>query len=297
MEREECGPKRHFYNPLDIEGACLKYQPGYLVPKISMPDDLSEEAFKDSRAATMPITIYALEGAHGVGKTTLSKILGNLYFHVVEEDFMDIFSNFILPDNEPHNCMVEIAWASMQIINLVNMANNIRREIMMDPTRQDCFFLDRCFLTGYVYGAMSPETRTWYLKIFMDVVESMRINYNIDFKIIRLKPIDDEDHFDHIIERLEADTDGIRKDLKEGSREHLDRINAGYDNLEKMGIIDAVFETSYETDENEDGENLVVFPIGRFFETIGLERMAEHYHGLKIKYMPKNDQLAGIVKE
>lgn len=297
MEWEDSVSKE-FRNPLNIDGACAAYQPGYLVPKILMPDDTSEEAFKDSACATRRITVYALEGAHGVGKTTLSKILDKLYFHVVEEDFIDVFSNFILPGDESHNCMVEIAWASMQIINLVNMANNIRREMMMDPTANDCFFLDRCFLTGSVYGVMSDEMRTWYLKIFKDVIESMRDHYNIDFKVIRLKAVSEEDNFAHIQKRMEINEDQkLRKELKEDQIEHLRAVNDGYDKLEKEGYIDYVFPVQYADPLYDDGEEEIAFPIGRFFETIKLDRMLDHYKGISILYNPKEDGLCGIKKD
>lgn len=283
--------KQEFTNPLNIEGACEDYQPGYLVPRITMPDPESEQFFKDSPASKQTITIYALEGAHGAGKTTLTHILRNLNFHIVEEDFMDVFANFILPGDDSHNCLVEVAWASMQIINLVNMAANIRREILMDPTRFNAFFLDRCFLTGYVYGVMPPKIRKWYLKLFQDCIQSMKTNYNIDFRVIRIKPKDEEEHWKHIQRRVHYDTTGVRKQLKEAEKSHLDNINAGYDQLEEQGLIDYVFDMEYGDTIDPD---IVKFPIGRFFECIHFDMLAERYSGAELLYHTQDDELVGF---
>lgn len=255
-----------------------------------MPDKQSEDFFRESPAASRRITIYALEGAHGVGKTTLTRILRLLNFHVVEEDFMDVFANFILPGDDAHNCMVEIAWASMQIINLVNMANNIRREILLDPTRFACFFLDRCFLTGSVYGAMDEETRTWYLRIFGSCIASLKTHYNIDFRVVRMKPVSSENHFEHICKRLAADKSGIRKELHEADRAHLDRINAGYDELEQRGAIDYTFDVSF----SDTVGPCIAFPLGRFFGCIGERALAERYRGTSVLYDPHEDDLCGL---
>lgn len=281
-----------FADPLAIDELCAAYRPGYLVPRISMPDAESERAFKESTAATRPITVYALEGTHGAGKTTLGKILRSLNFHLIEEDFIDVFSNFILPDDPSHNCLVEIAWASMQIINLVNMANNIRREILMDPTRFDCFFIDRCFLTGYLYGEMDEETKAWYLNIFNNCIKSLREKYNINFKIVRIKPADSAQHFQHIQHRLEGHDGDVRTQLHEAEREHFERINAGYDEAERLKLIDYIFESTY----TQLGGNLIAVELGKFFKSIKDKRLTERYKGLNITYDTEHEICVGFRK-
>lgn len=280
-----------FRNPLDIDGAISEYRPGYLVPRIKMPCDEDEQTFKQSSSTKRKIRAIALEGTHGVGKSTMCKVLRLLGYHVIEEDFIDVFSNFIVPGNPSHNCLVEIAWASMQIINLMNMANNIRRELVMDPTAHDVFFMDRCFMTGYVYGVMDEKTRKYYMRLFKNAIDDLKSDYNIDFEIIRLKAADVDAHFAHIQSRLSEDKTGVREELHEAEREHFDKIEEEYDTLEYIeGMFNHVFIVNFKELENGD----IVLPMGEFFETLGIKGMAAPYSDIDLTYSPKEDCLTGI---
>ena len=188
----------------------------------------------------------------------------------------------------------------MQIINLVNMANNIRREILLDPTSFNAFFLDRCFLTGYVYGAMSTKTRKWYLQIFEDCVASMKKNYNIDFRVVRIKPKNSDEHWEHIQARAAKDESGLRTELHETERAHFDLINDGYDALETDGKIDFVFETEFTPNDPSAPrarDRSIKFPIGRFFETIEYDMLAERYKDSVLTYDPLYNEFDEIEAE
>lgn len=279
-----------FNNPLDIEDAIRKYKPGYLVPRIVMPAPDDEEAYQKSSNANRKIRVIALEGTHGVGKSTMCKVLRNLGYHVVEEDFIDVFSNFIVPGNDSHNCLVEIAWASMQIINVMNMANNIRREIVMDPSAHDVFFMDRCFMTGYVYGIMDEKTRKWYMRLFKKAIEDLKKDYNIEFEIVRLKALDPEEHFEHIQKRLEGDSTKVRKELHEAEREHFDRVEEAYTQLEWDNEFTSTFSVKFM--ETPVGD--IIVPVGRFFASIGIEKEAEVYKDIDLLFQPLSGCLVGI---
>lgn len=255
-----------------------------------MPSATDEHIFLESAAAKRKIRVIALEGAHGVGKTSLAQVLELLGFHVLREDFMDVFSNFFIPGNAQHNCLVEIAWASMQITNIVNMANNIRRELIMNPTAFDTFVVDRCFLTGYVYGQMTDETRKWYLTLFTDAVKDLQEHYNIEFSFIRMRPIDSASHYERILKRLNNDETGIRKELNEADADHLINVNKGYDALQDQGII----EREYLFDYIDVGIGYIAIPIGRFFDAAGMPALAERYKDLHLIYNPNENCLMGL---
>ena len=254
-------------SPLRIEQAIRDHKPGFVIPKLSIPDVEEERRFlEDREARNRKITCYALEGVHGVGKTTLCDLLEQYGYHVIREHFMNTFSNFIKEGNDKHNCLVETAWASMQILNIVNMANDIRREIFLYPEEADFFFVDRTFLTGIAYGVMSREMNYYYRTLFDDAIEALKNEYNIELKIVRLMPEDPEEHFQRILRRItvnvkEGDT---RTSLHEADRSHFDKISAEYQKFSQY--FDYTWFPKYYSRDN--GRIVYIF-IDEFLDTIG----------------------------
>lgn len=283
---------QYFNDPSDIEDARSRYMPGYLVPRIHMPSQIDEELFLKSAAAKRTIKVVALEGTHGVGKTTMLNVLDLLGFHVIREEFMNIFSNFFLPNNKPHNCLVEIAWASQQVINIINMASAIRRELIVKPSAFDVFFVDRTFLTGYAYGVMTDSMKMHYLDLFSNAITTLKDDYNIEFYAVRFKPPSLDVLFKHIQSRLIKDksTSDIRKTLNEADRTHMETISECYDKLEEDGFFKFVYNSVYNT--LPDGN--IVLPMDKFFESIGLDDIAKSYKDFTVEYNPKCNLIDGL---
>lgn len=222
-----------------------------------------EQKFQESPQAKQDIFVLILEGVHGIGKTTLLNQLRYAGFNVINEHFLNTFSNFILPPTDEkkvdHNCAVEFAWAGQQMINIVNLATNLRRKIYkracLDLPRKpydDLIVVDRCYLTGAAYGHFS-ESFDNFLKVFQGAYAQIEETHNIHPIYTYLKCDDLMKVFEHINQRIDGAKVHLseeeakkRQQLKEQDLKFLKEKHDRYERFNKDGIFNIIVYQDYD---------------------------------------------------
>lgn len=244
----------------------LRFKPEPILSVITnapFEDKRVEQEFLKSPQAKQDIFVLILEGVHGIGKTTLLKQFKYAGFNVINEHFLNTFSNFILPpDSEKkvdHNCAVEFAWAGQQMINIVNLATNLRREIYkrkcLDLPRKcydDIIVVDRCYLTGAAYGHFS-ESFDNFLKVFKNAFAQIEETHNIHPIYTYLKCDDLMKVFKHINQRIDTAKVHLteeeakkRKQLKEQDLKFLKEKHDKYEQFNEDGIFNIIVYQDYD---------------------------------------------------
>lgn len=234
-----------------------------VIPNRPFKNKLIEEQFNKSPQYVQDIFVLILEGVHGIGKTTLLNQLRYAGFNVINEHFLNTFSNFILPPtNEKkvdHNCAVEFAWAGQQMINIVNLATNLRRKIYrrrcLDKPRKtydDVIVVDRCYLTGAIYGHFS-ESFDNFLKVFKGAFSQMEETHNIHPIYCYLKADNISTVFEHINKRIDykesfikEEEVGKRIELREQDFNFLCEKHERYEKFCKDDFFDIIVYQDYD---------------------------------------------------
>ena len=234
-----------------------------VVPNEPFQNKLMEEQFKKSPYYKCDIFVVLIEGVHGIGKTTIIKQLSLAGFNVLNEHFLNTFANFILPPTNKnrvdHNCAVEFAWAGQQMINIVNLAINMRRRMYrrrcLDKPRKpydDVIFVDRCYLTGAAYGHFSKSFDD-FLDIFRAAFAQMEETHNIHPIYCYLKPAKIMDVYTHIAKRIDYKQSFIKEDeaekrtvLKERDYEFLVDKHKIYEKFCKDQFFDLIVYQDYD---------------------------------------------------
>ena len=224
-----------------------------------------ESTFQSSNISHFPIIVVALEGVHGIGKTTLINGLKKHGVNVIEEHFLNTFSNFILPpitkQKIEHNCAVEYAWSGQQLLNIINLAANIRRDIytkFLFKQKLHKFFniiaVDRCFLTGAAYGNFEDHSTDLYqpfLRVFTKAFKEIRESHNIFTYFCYVRNPDVDKIFEHVQSRLkslDSKTDNSsekRKQLNEENKTFLQQKIDAYEKFLTDGYFTHVLQQNY----------------------------------------------------
>lgn len=270
MEREDIQQAlMHKIDPMIFRGKgreALKCKPEPILSVISnapFENKNVEQDFQKSPQAKQDIFVLILEGVHGIGKTTLLNQLRYAGLNVINEHFLNTFSNFILPPTDEkkvdHNCAVEFAWAGQQMINIVNMATNLRRKMYkracLDLPRKpydDLIVVDRCYLTGAAYGHFS-ESFDNFLKVFQGAYIQIEETHNIHPIYTYLKCDDLMKVFEHINNRIDSAKTFLtdeeakkRRQLKEQDLMFLKQKNSRYEKFNDQGIFDIIIYQDYD---------------------------------------------------
>lgn len=270
MEREDIQKElMQEIDPLIARGKgeeALRFKPEPILSVVTnapFEDKRVEQEFLKSPQAKQDIFVLILEGVHGIGKTTLLKQFKYAGFNIINEHFLNTFSNFILPpDSEKkvdHNCAVEFAWAGQQMINIVNLATNLRRKIYrrkcLDLPRRpydDVIVVDRCYLTGAAYGHFS-ESFDNFLKVFRGAFAQIEETHNIHPIYTYLKCDDLMKVFKHINQRIDGAKVHLseeeakkRQQLKEQDLKFLKEKHDRYERFNKDGIFNIIVYQDYD---------------------------------------------------
>lgn len=121
----------------------------------------------------------AIEGTHGIGKSTILSKLKDLGYYVLEEDFGKTYKSE-RGLTKWHLFSQELAWIGKRFEKIENIClNNVY-------SKDDIVFLDRSFLTPLIYSAISKVNKFMFGNICLEIMTKLEDLYGVSFKIIKI---------------------------------------------------------------------------------------------------------------
>lgn len=187
----------------------------------------------------MTIYIYALEGVHGVGKTTICSELKRHGFCIVdegfmqEEDFKDYISLF-KSSNKCHTFALELEWVGKMFKRICKLCAQHRNG--EKKLKGSIIITDRTYITPIIYGALTSLGELGFLTVCKDIIANIEKEFDAKFVNVYLERPDLESVYLRIITRLAEDP--VREKLKEDDFKHLSNVAREYDL--RRGLFDEI---------------------------------------------------------
>ena len=154
----------------------------------------------------MPVVI-AVEGIHGVGKSTFLQHLRELGRTVIDEEFM----NTTMQEFNPTGMARQTVWLADWITRIVNTTENMQR--------RNIIYVDRSMYSALMYNTDKDETRTMRFLIDRSLHELNEIGIHIHNIVFT-----DDTHkaWERIQKRLETEPE--RKQFNEHDKNHYNTV-------------------------------------------------------------------------
>ena len=153
------------------------------------------------------VVVVALEGIHGVGKTTVINMLKEAGRTVIGEEFMDTAMNKYSPTGIPR----QIVWLANWIQRVVRVAE--------DTQRRNILYIDRSMLSALMYNTVEKDKDVMEYIIQKSIGELK----DMGIKIYTILLTDDkQEAWTRIQERLEKEPH--RVEFNEHKIEHYKRV-------------------------------------------------------------------------
>jgi thymidylate kinase len=164
---------------------------------------------------------FVLEGMHGVGKSTTIKILKQLNYCVIEEDYLSLDNTSGLP---LQSYTTRLYWMSKRMRKMAQVLN------------ERFVFCDRSTMSSAIYSKHVDEMKMLYKackKMKSELVETGAKIFTV------LLWIDQITGWERVSKRLLSNKkkQKVREKLNEGSRDHYSDIWEKYDSIEFDHVI------------------------------------------------------------
>lgn len=197
------------------------------------------------------VTIIALEGTHGIGKSTiLNELHEKGYFilpelfnnheaeieNVIEEDanptkLMDRHSKY--PLKNYHIFAKEIKWTGAQFDELADLGEEWKRGLI--EFKDNLIFIDRSYLTPMIYGRLTQVNYFLFANICREMVRFLESEYAFYYKIVRIDRLLENEIDDQMtVIRKRAEKEPWRVELNELSDTWLWRCTLAYHQLDRV---------------------------------------------------------------
>lgn len=231
-----------------------------------------------------PINIMAIEGSHGVGKTTIINELEKQGYYVLQEGFLDTEHVSQLEDKDSktkpidalsilykdiytfgHTFAIELQWVGKMFEKLYNLIIEIRKGNI--KLKDNIIITDRSWITPLVYGDLSYLGISSFANICTMLINQLEI-FNVNYQIIKLYRNDKEIQFGEILKRIIREP--FRKALNEESYQWLLTIESKYRSLglliNHIIKLDPHYFTPIETEVEQVKEELVLLSQKKIWE-------------------------------
>ena len=224
------------------------------------------------------VTVIALEGTHGIGKSTILKALRKKGYYVLDELFdghSDEFDTTVVeedvkpkqmlderskyPFKNYHIFAKELKWTGEQFDKLADIGEKWRvGDIRL---KENLVFVDRSFLTPMIYGRLTEVNYFMFSNICRELIRFLECEYFMYYKIVRIDRLlanSIEDQMEVI--RRRAEREPWRIQLNELSANWLWRVSVSYMQLDRV-IDKLVMLNKYETDTPEEEADRILRAI------------------------------------
>lgn len=149
--------------------------------------------------------VIALEGSHGIGKSTLCDSLKNSGYCVLDEAFMDTMPEF------SSRCVTrQMAWTC----DWVKRVYEVSKE-------NKVVFVDRSPYSSAMYNE-DRSMRDVMVKLVDCIIDELRDSHNVNVETCLLYCESDDRHWSAVTKRLESEP--FRRDFGEHDRGHFQRL-------------------------------------------------------------------------
>ena len=215
------------------------------------------------------ITIIALEGTHGIGKTTILNELRKKGYFILDELFDGHSDDFDKPIEEDvkarqivnkqskypfknyHIFAKELKWTGEQFDRLADIGEKWKNGDI--HLKENLIFIDRSYLTPMIYGRLTEINYFMFSNICRELVRFLESEYSMYYKIVRIdrllvNTIEDQ----MTVIRKRAEKEPWRVSLNELSDSWLFRVSVSYQQLDR--VIDKLVILSRYGDETPEQE-------------------------------------------
>eukprot|EP00277_Geminigera_cryophila_P023886 CAMPEP_0179472012 /NCGR_PEP_ID=MMETSP0799-20121207/52131_1 /TAXON_ID=46947 /ORGANISM="Geminigera cryophila, Strain CCMP2564" /LENGTH=324 /DNA_ID=CAMNT_0021279975 /DNA_START=99 /DNA_END=1073 /DNA_ORIENTATION=+ len=193
------------------------------------------EAAHWKQAQDGQLTFVFLEGATGVGKSTLTYKLEKMGYRVVYEGFVDLCRIYAAKGYSPTSALLTLKWSSKLLEHMEKAQDAHAKGLIKD----DLVFFDRSFLTPAIYARGLPVAD------FMNqVMDEARASYPIVTVMCEADPYATKLRVGGRLFDSKADEKAVRESLGEEDATFQQEIVTRYEEMEKEGHFDLVLNTS-----------------------------------------------------
>lgn len=197
------------------------------------------------------LTVIALEGTHGIGKSTILNDLKKQGYWILNELFEgheDTFDTPIEEDVKPntnlnvyskypfknyHIFAKEIKWTGEQFDRLADIGE--RWQLGEIHPKDDIIFIDRSYLTPAIYGRLTEVNYFMFMNICRELVRYLEAEYAMYYKIVRIDRLTKDSLEDQMeVIRKRAKKEPWRVRLNELSVSWLWRVSVSYQQLDRV---------------------------------------------------------------
>lgn len=215
------------------------------------------------------VTIIALEGTHGIGKSTILNELRKKGYYILQELFeghTDEIENIIEENVNPTKIMdcqskyplknyhifaKEIKWTGDQFDKLSQLGEKWKAGDI--DFKDNLIFIDRSYLTPMIYGRLTQINYFMFSNICRELVRFLESEYSFYYKIVRIdRLLDNEIDDQMVVIRERAKREPWRVQLNELSDTWLWRCTIAYHNLDR--VIDKLIILNKYDDHTPDQE-------------------------------------------
>jgi len=188
------------------------------------------------------VVVVAIEGVHGVGKTTLINMLRERGRTVIDEEFMDTSMN----KYSPTKIARQIVWLANWIQRVVVAAENRQMKNILYPAQStNTLYIDRSMLSALIYNTVETDKNTLEYIIQKSIGELKEMGIHI-YTILLTD--DKQEAWTRIQKRLEDEPERVKYD--EHKEEHYKRIWGEY-YREKRNLWNACMKPPMDMSEEE----------------------------------------------
>ena len=223
------------------------------------------------------ITIIALEGTHGIGKSTILNEVRKKGYFVLDELFeghADEFEPVIEEDVKPrqvvderskypfknyHIFAKELKWTGDQFDKLADIGEKWRvGDIRL---KDNLVFVDRSFLTPMIYGRLTEVNYFMFSNICRELIRFLESEYFMYYKIVRIDRLLADCIEDQMaVIRARAKREPWRVQLSELSANWLWRVSQAYHQLDRV-VDRLVILNAYGVDTPEEEAEKILTAI------------------------------------
>lgn len=197
------------------------------------------------------VTIIALEGTHGIGKTTILNELRKKGYFILDELFdghSDEFNQVIEEDVKPkqmidehskypfknyHIFAKELKWTGEQFDKLADIGEKWR--VGDISLKENLIFVDRSFLTPMIYGRLTEINYFMFSNICRELIRFLESEYAMYYKIVRIDRLLANTIEDQMaVIKRRAEKEPWRVSLNELSSSWLFRVSVSYQQLDRV---------------------------------------------------------------